>query len=677
MNLFAIRRCFVVTVLILLANDPDVQAQSTWTGLASPDNNWGTGGNWDTSVPGSGGTALFNGNGNSNTNISLGGGAQAINTITFDTANAAAYNLGVLDSGDQFIFDAGGSINVGSGVANAETINAAIDTGGDLTINTSNDPTTPGLKLEGGVNINGFFNVLGSGAITIDRPITGPGALSSTLVTGSLNLNAQSTYSSGTFFNSTTNQPAIRLGVDTVGSPGAVTSGPLGTGVISTMSAFPAVFQPVGADRTIANDWAFTNAIFVGSTLSAPLVDATPHNLTLSGNISLGTTGRVLTNNMPAGVALYLGVDTVTSTISLGNRLSFQTQAISGTDGGVTIINDPIVDGSGTGSIAVQNNAIVVLNNANNTYTGLTLLNGSAALPAPKLIVNGAITGGGAVTINNNNTGTSSVLGGTGSVDPSQVNVKSGGTISPGLQTLTAAEDDSVTNIGTFRTGNLTMRGGSTFYYQFDSSGAPDADLLNVNGTLSLQCTTATCATAPAGPDATGATLLAKDLAATSTALSLGTKLTLISYAGMWDNTTFDGLANGASLTVGANTFTIKYDDASGGVNGGLYSNFVTLTAATATLPGDWNQDGKVDAADYVVWRKDPVGHGEVPGGYNTWRANFGNTLSGNGSTVGASVSLTSVPEPAVCALLSIAAIFAMFRRGVGVFGASFLGAAR
>ena len=74
--------------------------------------------------------------------------------------------------------------------------------------------------------------------------------------------------------------------------------------------------------------------------------------------------------------------------------------------------------------------------------------------------------------------------------------------------------------------------------------------MLNVNGTLSLQCTTAVCPVSPAGPDTTGATLLAKDLAATSTALSLGTKLTLISYAGTWDTTTFDGLANGASLTV-------------------------------------------------------------------------------------------------------------------------------
>ena len=58
--------------------------------------------------------AVFNSDGNSNTNVSLGNAAQAINTINFDTASAAAYNLGVLDSGDQFIFDASGSIVMGT-----------------------------------------------------------------------------------------------------------------------------------------------------------------------------------------------------------------------------------------------------------------------------------------------------------------------------------------------------------------------------------------------------------------------------------------------------------------------------------------------------------------------------------------------------------------------------------
>jgi hypothetical protein len=59
------------------------------------------------------------------------------------------------------------------------------------------------------------------------------------------------------------------------------------------------------------------------------------------------------------------------------------------------------------------------------------------------------------------------------------------------------------------------------------------------------------------------------------------------------------------------------------------------------TLAGDFNADGKVDAADYVVWRKDPSAHGGDPAGYNTWRMNFG-IGTGAGSLVG-----SAVPEPA------------------------------
>ena len=270
-------KCFVAVLGIVAVGFSTARAQ-TWTGLGA-DNKWSTVGNWDTGVPGSGSTANFVDAGNSKTNISLSGGNQPIGTINFDTANAAAFNLGVLSSGDKFTFDGSGSIVIGSAVTNVETINAAIDTGGDLNINLSSAPTAPGLKLEGTLNLNGFLN-LGptgttsgpgaSGAITIDAPITGQGILNSTIRTGSLNLNAQSTYSGGTFLNATNGgeQPAIRLGVDTVGSPGAVVSGPLGTGLITTQSGNPAVFQPVGGDRTIANDWLFTNAIFVGSDLS-------------------------------------------------------------------------------------------------------------------------------------------------------------------------------------------------------------------------------------------------------------------------------------------------------------------------------------------------------------------------------------------------------------------------
>ncbi len=67
-------------------------------------------------------------------------------------------------------------------------------------------------------------------------------------------------------------------------------------------------------------------------------------------------------------------------------------------------------------------------------------------------------------------------------------------------------------------------------------------------------------------------------------------------------------------------------------------------------LQGDYNSNGKVDAADYVLWRNDPDSHGGSPGGYNTWRANFGAML-GSGSGLDDSAA---VPEPAVLGLVSL-----------------------
>jgi hypothetical protein len=62
-----------------------------------------------------------------------------------------------------------------------------------------------------------------------------------------------------------------------------------------------------------------------------------------------------------------------------------------------------------------------------------------------------------------------------------------------------------------------------------------------------------------------------------------------------------------------------------------------------ATQEGDHNEDGKVDAADYVAGRKLPDNFGGDPAWYNTFKANFGEPASGSGG---------SVPEPASLSLL-------------------------
>jgi len=86
------------------------------------------------------------------------------------------------------------------------------------------------------------------------------------------------------------------------------------------------------------------------------------------------------------------------------------------------------------------------------------------------------------------------------------------------------------------------------------------------------------------------------------------------------------------------------------------------LTSPTAivfvpTLPGDYNQNGTVDAADYVVWRKTGI---NGPTGYDTWRTNFGEP---SGSSLVASANATA-PEPATLVLLMLAAAgWSLWRR--------------
>jgi hypothetical protein len=81
----------------------------------------------------------------------------------------------------------------------------------------------------------------------------------------------------------------------------------------------------------------------------------------------------------------------------------------------------------------------------------------------------------------------------------------------------------------------------------------------------------------------------------------------------------------------------------------------VDIVALTLGLPGDYNGDNVVNAADYIVWRKTDG----APAGYNAWRANFGATASsGTGAMVGA-----AVPEPATPVILLLEMLLMCARR--------------
>jgi fibronectin-binding autotransporter adhesin len=274
--------------------------------------------------------------------------------------------------------------------------------------------------------------------------------------------------------------------------------------------------------------------------------------------------------------------------------------------GGTTTFSGTI---NGTSRLIVNKSAGSI------SLTGGNLYSGGTTVSAGKLLANnvsGSATGVGAVIVNG--TGT---LGGAGSIG-GLITVSAGGAVAPGnsIGTLTA-------------NGGLLLGTGSVLNFELDTvSGSDVSDQVNV--------------TAAGGLTINGGTLNLTNAGA----MTAGT-YTLFNY-----EASFGGALS--NLTLGTQPAGFSY----------LLVNNMTATSIDlmvtdgAANPGDFNLDGKVDAADYVLWRKNPDSHGG-PGGYTTWRTNFGNP-PGSGSSIDGS----AVPEPAALSLLLIiASALATLRR--------------
>jgi autotransporter-associated beta strand protein len=278
---------------------------------------------------------------------------------------------------------------------------------------------------------------------------------------------------------------------------------------------------------------------------------------------------------------------------------------------------------SGTGSY--NRSASTAGSGGTTVFTGSNTYSGGTSVARGTLLANntsGSATGSGAVSIGGNGT-----LGGKGSVD-GLVTVASFGIVAPGNPGVNNGIDTLILK------GGLTLQEGGNLNFDLGAPGTGDKiDLLT--STLTLPATSTPTTAFVNLTDAGG--------------LAAGT-YTLIDYG---TNDPSGSLSNVA--VVGP-----------GGFNYNLFDNTTTtaielhVTSVVAGLPGDFNSDGKVDAADYVTWRKNEIANLPLPndGGamnqavrYTLWQTNFGNPPgAGSGHGLGGA----AVPEPSAIALLAI-----------------------
>ncbi len=129
-----------------------------------------------------------------------------------------------------------------------------------------------------------------------------------------------------------------------------------------------------------------------------------------------------------------------------------------------------------------------------------------------------------------------------------------------------------------------------------------------------------------------------------------------------WDGNSNNGWTTQLTATAnadGAINFNGYYGDYEITVNGKTYSFSLSKGTTDYSLgyqTGDFNFDGVVDAADYILWRKG-FGTAYSPSDYETWRMNFGEAVAGG------VLSNVSVPEPAGALLFIVGAAAGLQRK--------------
>ena len=486
---------------------------------------------------------------------------------------ATAINGGTLKLGS-----AGSGANSPLGTAGAGT---SVEAGGTLDLNGFTLVTAEALTLKGpGVNANGALANSSATAATYSGLVTLGAASTIASFSGNIVLSNAGTIAGATFgltldgtatgssiasIIGTTTGTLTKNGPGTWALSGAntytgITTVNNGALVLNHLTALPGGIATAGGTSALTFNGGVLglgNGPFTRSLAAAGVVTGVNFTgaggwaaYTLDRTVNLGGAGTPITitwataNTGFNGQTLILSNATATHTVDVQNPLDLGTAARTvQVDNGTGAIDGKLSGNlSGAGGNLTKTGAGTLELSGTNSYTGTTAVN------AGTLLINGANTGGGLVSV-----ASGATLGGTGSTTAA-VNVT--GVLSPGA------------SIQSLASGALTMTTGSSFVFEAIDNTSTGADLMVVNGALSL----------------TGVTL---DLSAANLGLNTwiaGDKLTLISYTGPAITSGFTGYTDDTTYTggiFGTNQWLFNYNDSTAGANynsEATGSSFVTFT---------------------------------------------------------------------------------------------------
>jgi T5SS/PEP-CTERM-associated repeat protein len=603
----------------------------------------------------------------------------AVGTVDVTGAGSTWTNNGTLSVGRSGV----GSLNIKNGGAVADTFSyIAYETGseGKVTVTGNESTWTNSGSLEVGRQGTGLLTITDHGNVTNTIGLVGgtnqaqPG-----IGSGSVKVSG-----AGSTWTTAVNTHIGHTGTGTL----TIENG----GNVTDINGFLATFVGSVGTATVTgagSTWTNTDSLNIGSLGTGTLTIENGGSVTnTDGHVgpSPGSLGNVVvrgassTWNMTGD--LFLGAQgTGSLTIENGGKVAslsgniaraggtpFGTASVTVTGAGSkwTNINELRVGNNGVGTLNVANGAAVTNSDAYIATTagskGTAIVGGSGA----NWTINGVLNVGGDL-----NTG---IAGGTALLD-----INAGGTVNT---------HDTVI----FQNGKVRLQGGTldTTTVSFQVAGHFEwtsgtlhttifqGDLLNEGGKLapghSIGLTTVTgnytqLAAGQMEFELGGPTGADNDFASVVGTASLAGQLQLALVNGYVPGANqvvqllnagaltgaFSNVANGQRIATTDNRGSFK-------VNYGLGSPFnpnqVVLSNFLATmLAGDYNQNGVVDAGDYVVWRMNSGTTNSLPndslGGtigtaqYNQWRANFGKTLSQ------VTAPLVNIPEPCSAVLLA------------------------